>query len=425
MDSDSSLSALALAVSLAVYALASIAEAATASVRRQRVQALVSEGAPGATSLARLQSTPKRLTAVALVKSASFAASLVSAAVLTLTFLGTRWALVSAATFAALLSAGLLHMLAEDIADRYGERVALALSGPMRAVAWALRPALALVDLIPSLIPAGSEPPRSSAPELVPTEIDLPLESPTEALDEREMRMIRAVVQLDQTVAREIMVPRVDIVAAELGTSIADLADQMATGAHSRIPIYDGDLDHISGIAYARDVLRQMVEAPEPDNVLVDSVIRPAIFIPESKTLEGLLNDFQEMRVHMVIVVDEYGGVSGLVTIEDLLEEIVGEIRDEFETGDPDVESIGEGEVLLDARVSIDQLNELLDVTVEGDGFDTVGGFVYQKLGKIPSPGDTLTHDGLEIEVISTIGRRLKRLRVLRSPHQAESSESA
>ena len=424
MDSDSSLSALALAVSLAVYALASVAEAATASVRRERIQALVSEGAPGATSLEWLQSTPKGLTAVALVKSASFAASLVSAAVLTLTFLGTRWALVSAATFGALVSTGLLHMLAEDIADRYGERVALAMSAPMRAVAWTLRPALALVDLMPSLFPVRSEPLRSSAPELVPTEIDLPLESPTEALDEREMRMIRAVVQLDQTVAREIMVPRVDIVAAELGTPVADLADQMATGAHSRIPIYDGDLDHISGIAYARDVLRQMVGSPKPNNVLVDSVIRPAIFIPESKTLEELLNDFQEMRIHMAIVVDEYGGVSGLVTIEDLLEEIVGEIQDEFETREPDVETIGEAEILLDARVSIDQLNELLDVTVEGDGFDTVGGFVYQKLGKIPSPGDTLTHDGLEIEVISTMGRRLKRLRVLRSPHQADSSES-
>ena len=425
MDSDSSLSALALVVSLAIYALASLAKAATASVRRERVLALVSEGAPGAASLEKLQATSKGLTAVALVKNASFAASLVSAAVLTLTFLGTRWALVSATTFAALLSTGFLHMLAEDIADRYGERVALAISGPMRAVAWALRPVLALVDLMPSLIPAGSEPQRSSTPELVPTEIDLPLESPAEPLDEREVRMIRAVVQLDQTVAREIMVPRVDIVAAELGTSIADLADQMATGAHSRIPVYDGDLDHISGIAYARDVLRQMVGEPEPNNVLVDSVIRPAIFIPESKTLEDLLNDFQQLRVHMVIVVDEYGGVSGLVTIEDLLEEIVGEIQDEFETGEPDVEAIGEGEVLLDARVSIDQLNELLDVTVESDGFDTVGGFVYHKLGKIPSPGDTLTHDGLEIEVISTVGRRLKRLRVVRSSPQTDSSESA
>jgi CBS domain containing-hemolysin-like protein len=407
-------------VSLAVYALASVAQAAIASVRRERTQALVSEGAPGAASLEWLQSTPRGLSAVAVVKIASFAASLVSTAVLTLTFFETRWALVSATTFAALLSTGLLHMLAEDVADRYGERVALAMSGPMRAVAWTLRPMLALMDHMPSLIPAGSEPQRNGAPELVPTEIDLPLESPTEPLDEREMRMIRAIVQLDQTVAREIMVPRVDIVAAELGTSIADLADQMATGAHSRIPVYDGDLDHISGIAYARDVLRQMVGEPEPNNVLVDSVIRPAIFIPESKTLEELLNDFQEKRFHVAIVVDEYGGVSGLVTIEDLLEEIVGEIQDEFETGEPDVEAIGEGEVLLDARVSIDQLNDLLDVTVEGEGFDTVGGFVYQRLGKIPSPGDTLTHDGLEIEVISTVGRRLKRLRVVRLSPQAD-----
>ena len=117
----------------------------------------------------------------------------------------------------------------------------------------------------------------------------------------------------------------------------------------------------------------------------------------------------------MAIVVDEYGGVSGLVTIEDLLEEIVGEIQDEFETVEPDVEAIGEGAVLLDARVSIDQLNELLDVTVEGDGFDTVGGFVYERLGRIPSSGDVVEYDGLKIEVVSTVGRRLKKLRVTKT----------
>ena len=149
---------------------------------------------------------------------------------------------------------------------------------------------------------------------------------------------------------------------------------------------------------------------------MVDTLIRPALFIPEYKNLEELLNEFQNKRVHVAIVVDEYGGVSGLVTIEDLLEEIVGEIQDEFELGEPDMEPVvGVDEFMIDARVGLEQLNELLGVAIEGDGFDTVGGFVYQKLGKIPSPGDTVVYDGLRIEVVSTVGRRLKRLRVTRA----------
>ena len=149
----------------------------------------------------------------------------------------------------------------------------------------------------------------------------------------------------------------------------------------------------------------------ETTGPLVDSVIRTAWFIPESKTLEELLNDFQEQRVNIAIVIDEYGGVSGLVTMEDLVEEIVGEINDEFDVGGPEIEPVGEHEYLMDARVSIDELGELLDVTVEADGFDTVGGFVFHRLGKIPSSGDTLEYDGIKIEVVSTVGRRLKRLR--------------
>ena len=144
-------------------------------------------------------------------------------------------------------------------------------------------------------------------------------------------------------------------------------------------------------------------------------VIRPALFIPESKTLEELLNEFQERRIHIAMVIDEYGGVSGMVTIEDLLEEIVGEIQDEFDVGGSEVQAVNENEFMMDARVSLDELNERFNVAVEGDGFDTIGGFVYQRLGKIPSSGDRVEYDGLMIEVVSTVGRRLKRLRVVRS----------
>ena len=139
-------------------------------------------------------------------------------------------------------------------------------------------------------------------------------------------------------------------------------------------------------------------------------------FVPETKNISSLLREFQQTDTQFAVVVDEYGGVAGLVTIEDLLEEIVGEIQDEFDVGEPEIEPVNDNEFLMDARVGIDQLNELLQVEVEGNGFDTVGGFVYHRLGKIPSSGDAVEFDGLKIEVISTTGRRLKKLRVTRSP---------
>jgi CBS domain containing-hemolysin-like protein len=189
----------------------------------------------------------------------------------------------------------------------------------------------------------------------------------------------------------------------------------MLESGHSRIPVYDDDLDHIEGIAYSRDILGLLNRDEGPPSTLPHEVVKPAIFIPETKTREELLSEYQERQVHIAIVVDEYGGVSGLVTIEDLLEEIVGEIHDEFDPGDPEIEVVGEGDFLMDAGVGIDQLGELLKVDVEGDGFDTLGGFVYHRLGKIAGVGDVVEYDGLKIEIVSTAGRRLKQLRVTRT----------
>ena len=228
--------------------------------------------------------------------------------------------------------------------------------------------------------------------------------------------MIRAIVALDTTVAREIMVPRVDIEAVESGTPVRELAVQMVAGGHSRIPIYEGDLDHIKGVAHARDILQHLINDDQNGGQSAGNVTRPALFIPESKNLEELLDEFQAVRVHMAVVIDEYGGVSGIVTIEDLLEEIVGEIQDEFDEDEDvtEIKEVGDNQYLVDARISIDQLNEDLDVSVENDGFDTVGGFVFDRLGKIPVVGDTVTYDGMRIEVLSTAGRRLKTLRITR-----------
>ena len=419
METDSSLSAIALAISLLVFAIVAVFEASIASIRRERLQILVSHEAPGSATLERLYWLPMGPTGpLSLLKVVALSAAVVSASALVTTLMDMRWLIVALVTLAAVAFLGAVQMAAKALAALYGEHIALKVARPARALAWLLNPVLTLQAGMTQRMLLGRSAGADSTPEMVPTEINLPLESAAEPLDEREVRMIQAVVRLDKTIAREIMVPRVDMVAVEMGTSIADLAEQMVIGTHSRIPAYRGDLDHIEGITYARDVLRHMVQNNETSQIQVDNVIRPALFIPESKSLAELLNEFQQKRVHMAIVVDEYGGVSGLVTIEDLLEEIVGEIQDEFDVGEPQIERVSDNEFLMDARVSIDQLSELFGVPIEGDGFDTLGGLVYQGLGKIPSPGDVVAYDGLQIEVISTAGRRLKRLRVVKTSAQ-------
>ena len=419
VETDSILSATALGISIVWFAVLSLGEAGISSVSRQRVQQLRSQDLPGAGTVDDLHRTAMGPAgALTVLRAICFAAALISSVALIITLEGLNWGLVTLVSLAALVFFGLTDGVSRAVAYRHGEQVALRISIPARTLAWLLKPLLAAQARLTGQAATMHLNGASSSPEFIPHEGIFQLDPDAEPLDEHEVRMIRGVVRLDKTAAREIMVPRVDLVAAEVGTSVAELAQRMISGGHSRIPVYASDLDHIEGIAYARDVLRLLVDTEDSAPLDLRDVIRPPLFIPESKTLEELLNEFQERRVHMAVVVDEYGGVSGIVTIEDLLEEIVGEIQDEFDVGEPEIVPVTEGEYIMDARVSIDQLNDLLNVDVEGDGFDTLGGFVYQRLGKIPSAGDGVDYDGLKVEVVSTVGRRLKRLKVTRTAEQ-------
>ena len=423
LETDSTIAWLVLATSVAFFFVVSVAEASLTSVRRERAQWLWSQRVRGSEALESLHATPLGPAgALSPLRFVFLTSSLLSGAALVIASSGANWGLVSLASLATLLLLGVTHTAAGTLASAHGERVALRIASPVRALARLLWPLLSVVAGVLQR-PPQARPREPNLPhEAVPAELTISVDADGEPLDEREVEMIRGVVRLDKTTAREIMVPRVDMVAAELTTPLDDLAKQMADSGHSRVPVYEGSLDQIKGIAYAKDVLgrlsreEQSAEAP-----LMAGVIRPALFIPETKTLEELLKEFQERQVHIAIAIDEYGGVSGLLTIEDLLEEIVGELRDEFDIEEPEIEPVGDNGFLMDARVGIDQLDELFHVAVEGDGFDTVGGFVYQRLGKIPSPGDVVEYDGLKIEVVSTVGRRLKRLRVTGRTAEAES----
>ncbi len=249
---------------------------------------------------------------------------------------------------------------------------------------------------------------------------DIPEQSPmviTEEeqskLDLRERSMIRSILKLDEASVRGVMVPRVDMVTVEVNTALPEVAGKMLEHGHSRLPVFEETLDHVVGIVYSRDLLRFLVERDEHSSLI--SIIRPAYFIPESKLLDDLLKELQEKHLQMAIVVDEYGGVEGLVTLEDLIEEIVGEIEDEFSRSmEPRVTPMSAGELVVDARLTLDYISDLLGTPINHDDVDTVGGLVYSSLGKMPEVGDQVTVGGLTIEVVSLFGRRINKLKLVR-----------
>ena len=420
MDSDSPLLWLVLLLlSAAGFWLVSTVSFSLSTVNREKVQALYAQGVAGAARLESLLASPVPPDAsLSPLKFLFVAAGILSSVALSTAWWDSNWWLAAAFAGGAAGLMGLLHVAAVALAASAGESIALRSS---RAV-WALARVFApLYSLMPGVAARRRPDGHDNSSEAEPSaDAGASMNGDGEPLDEHEARMIRGVIRLDQTTAREIMVPRLDVLAAEVGIPTARLADIMVESGHSRVPIYEGDLDRILGVAYARDILGYLNRSEGMPRQVTHDNVRPVLFIPESKTLEELLTEFQDRRVHMAIVVDEYGGVAGLVTIEDLLEEIVGEINDEFDVDEPEVEPVGDNEFLMDAKVSLEQLEELLQVVVEANGFDTVGGLVYQILGRIPATGDAVEYDGVRIEVRSTVGRRLKRLHVSRTPPDDE-----
>jgi putative hemolysin len=233
-------------------------------------------------------------------------------------------------------------------------------------------------------------------------------------IEDEEKEMIASVFQLGETVVREVMIPRIDVDAVPGDLPMLEALDLILKAGHSRIPVYEETIDNIIGILYAKDLLRYLRDGRT--DVSLQRILRPAYFIPESKKVDDLLRELQRRKVHMAVVVDEYGGTAGLVTIEDLLEEIVGEIQDEYDAEEPTVEAVSEHEYLFDARVNLGEVNELAGVDLVSEGSDTLGGFIYGQLGKVPAVGDAIEFDSARIEVLSVAGRRIKRVRVSREP---------
>jgi CBS domain containing-hemolysin-like protein len=227
--------------------------------------------------------------------------------------------------------------------------------------------------------------------------------------DEREM--IHGIFEISTQPVREVMVPRIDVKALPQEATLGDVLDKIVSTGYSRIPIVAESIDNVVGLVYAKDVLRALRAGALEDPAA--PIARAAYFVPDTKKVDELLQDLQQKRVHLAIVVDEYGGTAGIVTIEDLLEEIVGEIRDEYDDDEEiPIQRIDAREAIVDARVAIRDVNEVLDAHLDVDELDTLGGLVYHELGKVPSEGDEVRVNGCLVTVLSTQGRRIKKLRV-------------
>lgn len=276
---------------------------------------------------------------------------------------------------------------------------------PLRAIHLVLTPLIALSNLI-----ARSAQRRRSTED--DEELDSIVEEVSEEPAEEEQReMIRGILDLENTTARMIMAPRMDIIAAEADEKPQAVIDLIGRHGYSRIPIYEETIDNVVGIIYAKDLLRTIGNGGPKS---LRELARKPYFVPESKKVDELLKEFREQRTHVAVVVDEYGGTAGLVTLEDLLEEIVGEIEDEYDQrAEQPIVRLSETEAVFDARVSIADLNDLFETEIAHEGYDTVGGLVYAYLGKIPNAGDQVQVNGLTIFVESTLGRRVKRVRAV------------
>ena len=418
MDPARSIELFGLLVCLVIVSIASAAEAALSTISRHRVNTLLDNGEPRATVLMNLLENPYQLRIGTLLLGTS---ATIAATALLLTFVR-AWSAWQEA--AALLVFGLVWLtigttLPKSLATAYPDSIGMFVARPLRILLFIVAPFQWLLRMIAQPIGLFT----GSSPQIV-TEEELKLMvnvgEEEGVIEAEERQMIQGIFEFSDTVVREVMRPRIDVVALEANTSVERALDVVLSVGHSRLPIYDGSIDHIIGVLYAKDLLRLLRDRRRDEPLR--SLVREAYFVPDTMKVDDLMRALQSRKVHMAIIVDEYGGTAGLVTIEDLLEEIVGEIQDEYDVEEARIQEIAPGEWLFDGRVSLDEINELTDLNLINEDIDSLGGYVSAILGTIPVIGDKITVEGVTIEVITVRGLRPYRLRLVVPQPEPESA---
>jgi putative hemolysin len=393
-----------------------LAMAETSLTRINRVKALTleEEGRRGAGLLARLVDHPERfLNPVLLLV---LVCHVVASILVGLVFDKYGAAGVAVATF---LEISVIFVLAEAApktwAVQHTERAAL-LAAPVVSAIANFPPvrllARALIGLSNVILPGKGlkEGPFVSEEELLAT-VDVALEE--DVIEREERALIHSIIEFGDTVAREVMVPRPDMVAVEGRDRIGDVMEVAMAAGYSRIPVYEQGIDDICGVVFTKDLMR--AEREGQADAEVRTLVREAHFVPETKRVSELMREMQHEKFHIAIVVDEYGGTAGLVTLEDLIEELVGEIVDEFDIEEPNIEKLPNGDVRVNARMPIDEVNDLLHTDMPSGDWDTVGGLVFNLLGHVPAEGESVSVDGYSLTAEKVQGRRIGRVRITRA----------
>jgi putative hemolysin len=419
---------LIIAVLILINGVFVAAEIALVTVRRSRLQQLIDEGHRGARRVERLVAQPGRFLAVAQLAitfvgflAAAFAGANTAQALedVLRPALGSNagWVALLAVTFGvALVTAIFGELVPKSLALAHAERYALLFARPIEILGRVLAPLVWLLERVTGAILAALGVSVTERDRISSEELRILVEQGGEqgVIEAEEEQMIGAVLGLGEHKVHEVMVPRIDIVGLPVDATLDTMIDTIVEGGHSRIPVYEDSVDNIIGILYAKDLLPYLkgTDTLPP----IRRMVRAPLFVPESMSVDDLLHQLQRRRVHIAVVLDEYGGTAGLVTIEDLLEEIVGEIQDEYDTEEaPMVVADGDERARVDGRASVDDLLEHFDLpasTLEDqEEYDTVGGLIYHRIGGIPKVGDVVTvGDHLRLTVEATDGRRVDKV---------------
>ena len=404
-----------------VAGLASGTETALTSVGRLRVRFLAEQGSESAQILQRLRADPNRYLSTVLFTNtlalivASTATALMSDSILTRLGISSAWRLWLTLLISLVLSVVLLivaEVTPKTLAISNAERWALAAAGPVDRIATFLSPILWAVTIISRGLTGGR---AARAPYLTEEELLTVLHVSEEqgVIEEQEHQMIHGIIEIGDKTVRELMIPRTDIIAVDREAGLRDIVKLFKQYRHTRMPVYEENIDHVIGLIHTKDLLLfyTLSTAQKFD---IDKVLRPILFTPEQKKVDELLNEMRTKKVHMMIVVDEYGGTAGLVTLEDLLEEIVGEIRDEYDTAEQDqLVILNDHEARVDAGFPLEELNERLHLGIEESGdYDSVGGYVHATLGKIAEAGDSFKAGRAKWTVEKVKGRRIETIRL-------------
>ena len=424
-DTEALLQLIILIISLILCAMASGAETALTSVSRIKLKNLVEEGDKKALEIEILISKPNVfLSTILVVNSVAVIIASSMTTVLALRFFPNYGELIGTILIS-LVVLIFCEITPKTTAVQNPIRWARILVNPVRVAAWLLHPLIiALSAITNTLVRMMGGQMKHRGPFVTEEELRLLVNVGEEegVLEEEETDMIHSIFEFADTAVREVMIPRIDMVTLESDATVDEAVDLALQGGFSRIPVYEETIDNIIGVLYTKDMLKQLREGH--NSLPIRELVRPPYFVPESKKLDDLLHEIRQKRTHMAIVVDEYGSVAGLVTIEDLVEEIVGDIQDEYDREENLYEQVSQSEYIFDAKINLDEFNELMNTDLENEGYDTLGGFLLGQLDKIPVAGDTFRYKNLIFTVLTTRGLRITKVRVEHTDTPATSNNS-